>query len=212
MLPKAPHPQPPRLYAITDERFVTPSNAFAALEAALLGGCRWVQFRHKSLGPADALAQAKALKALCQPFNATFIVNDNPQLALACQAHGVHLGQTDMPIKQARALLGPNAIIGATCHQSLALAHQAAAEGASYVAFGRFFASGTKPLASAAPLSLLPQLALLPLPSVVIGGISLANAPRLLQGGARSLAVCEGLFNTADIRQQALAFLALPEA
>src|SRR5690625_3869231 len=165
------------LYAITDSQLLPDDRLAEAVAAALRGGCRRIQYRDKSLSADVRLQQAQALLALCLEHDAELIINDDPQLAARTGAHGVHLGEGDMPPGQARRLLGPKAIIGITCHDSLDLAHAAAEDGASYIAFGRFFPSSTKPEAPAAPLELLATARqALSLPIVAIGGVTLNKA------------------------------------
>jgi thiamine-phosphate pyrophosphorylase len=123
------------------------------------------------------------------------IINDDMHLAQALGAEGVHLGQHDGDLHDARALLGAQAIIGITCYQSLDLAQLAQQQGANYVAFGRFFPSRSKPLAGHAPLSLLTEAKQhINIPIVAIGGILPSNAGDLLAAGADLLAVIDGLF------------------
>ena len=152
-------------------------------------------------GTPRRLREAEALRELCSRYKTRLIINDDAELA-ARLGVGVHLGQTDGPLTPARALLGRNAIIGSTCHSQIELAEQAAREGASYVAFGRFFNSSTKPGAPAATLEMLAQArARLQVPICVIGGISLENAAPLVEHGADLLAVVHGLFG-ADSPQE----------
>lgn len=196
------------LYAITD-RPLLGARLLSHVEAALDGGVRLLQYRDKSEDATRRLHEAEALRELCARYGTTLLINDD--VALAAQLGvGVHLGQDDGPLPPARALLGGHALIGATCHASLALARQAAAEGADYVAFGRFFTSQTKPGASAADLSLLTQArAELHLPIAVIGGVTLANAPQLVEHGADLLAVVHGLFgadSAHEVTRRARAF------
>ncbi len=199
--------QLPRLYAITDARLMPGATLFSKVEAALKGGCGWVQYRDKTNDSRRRLQDANKLRELCEHYQAKLIVNDDPQLALASRAHGVHLGQGDTPLAEARRLLGTSAIIGSTCHASVDLAIAGHAQGADYLAFGRFFASTTKPGASPASLTLISQIKhQLAVPVVVIGGITLQNAPQLLQAGADCLAVCEGLFSAENVESQATAF------
>lgn len=195
------------VYAIVDTASL-PLPPEAAAEAALRGGVRWLQYRDKTGDRARRRREAVALQRLCERYRATLIVNDDPDLALECGAGGVHLGREDIPLAEARRRLGPRALIGATCHDSLALARQAAREGADYVAFGRFFPSRTKPGAPPASLELLAQArrALPDKPLVAIGGITLDNAPRVLAAGADRLAVSAGLFDAPNIETSARAF------
>jgi thiamine-phosphate pyrophosphorylase len=176
----------------------------SGVTAALKGGCEWVQYRDKSNHAEKRFADAKKLLGLCNDYNARLIINDDVELAHAIKAHGVHLGQGDASIKTARAFLGEDAIIGVTCHDSLTLAEKAIADGATYIAFGRFFTSTTKPEAQSAPLSLL-QEARKNFPTTMIaaiGGITLNNAKSVVDAGADLIAVCHGLFAAEDIETQ----------
>jgi thiamine-phosphate pyrophosphorylase len=179
------------------------------VEAALVGGCQWVQYRDKSTDQERRLREAGELLALCRRYRARLLINDDPELARLTGADGVHLGQEDCSPEEARALLGNDAIIGVTCHDSLQLAQQAVAAGANYVAFGRFFPSSTKPDAPPAPLLLLSQArrVLGNIPVVAIGGITPDNAPRVLAAGATTLAVSHSLFSAVDIRATAQRFM-----
>ena len=188
------------LYAITDSQLLA-GRFLSHVEAALEGGVCLLQYRDKSDDAARRLREAEALMKLCERYGTQLVINDDAELA-ARLGVGVHLGQTDGPLTPARALLGRNAIIGSTCHARLDLAQQAAHEGASYVAFGRFFNSVTKPGAPAASLDLLEQARdQVKLPIAVIGGITLDNAAPLVAHGADLLAVIHGLFG-ADSAQE----------
>ena len=196
------------LYAITDSQLLS-GKLLAYVEAALDGGLTLLQYRDKSSDDARRLREAEALRDLCARYNTRLIINDDAELA-ARLGVGVHLGQTDGPLTPARALLGPKAIIGSTCHSQINLAEQAAKEGASYVAFGRFFNSSTKPGAPTATLDVLDQArSQLKLPVCVIGGITLENAAPLVAHGADLLAVVHGLFgadSTREVTRRAKAF------
>ena len=199
------------LYAITDSSLLA-GKLLPYVEAALDGGLTLLQYRDKSNDDARRLREAEALRDLCGRYQAQLIINDDAELA-ARLGVGVHLGQTDGPLTPARALLGKQAIIGSTCHSQLELAEQAAKEGASYVAFGRFFNSSTKPGAPTATLELLEQARQrLSLPICVIGGINLENAAPLVAHGADLLAVVHGLFGAQspqEVTRRARAFNAL---
>ncbi|HEK0909140.1 TPA: thiamine phosphate synthase [Pseudomonas putida] len=199
------------LYAITDSQLLA-GRFLSHVEAALEGGVCLLQYRDKGDDAARRLREAEALMQLCERYGTQLIINDDAELA-ARLGVGVHLGQTDGPLTPARALLGRNAIIGSTCHASLDLAAQAASEGASYVAFGRFFNSLTKPGAPAASLELIEQArAQVKLPIAVIGGITLDNAAPLVAHGADLLAVIHGLFgadSAQEVTRRARAFNAL---
>ncbi|PPD50902.1 MAG: thiamine phosphate synthase [Methylobacter sp.] len=183
------------LYAITQPDNKTTDALLDEVAAAIRGGAVIVQYRDKN--PIDAVATAAKLLELCRQQAVPLIINDNIELAASIGADGVHLGQTDGNISQARKQLGQNAIIGVSCYNSLELAITAEAEGASYVAFGRFFPSTSKPLAAPAQLQNLHQAkATLKLPIVAIGGILPENGQSLLEAGADLLAVIGGLFDS----------------
>ena len=187
------------LYAITPES-ADSADLQRRVRQALLGGARVVQYRSKSADAALRLGQAQALRGLTREYGATFIVNDDAQLAAAVDADGVHLGVTDGGIAAARALLGVDKLIGASCYNQLALAREAVHAGADYVAFGAFFTSSTKPEAVVAQLQLLHEARrVLDVPVVAIGGITATNGAQLVQAGADALAVITALFEAADV-------------
>ena len=194
---------PGGVYAITPETADT-AQLLAQVEAALVGGVAAVQYRDKSADVARRHEQASELVALCHQFGVPLIVNDDLRLADLCGADGVHLGRDDGSLREARIILGRDKLIGASCYQSLELAQAAQASGADYVAFGSFFPSPTKPAAGRADAALLGEASpLIHIPIVAIGGITLANAPQLLDAGADSLAVLSALFDAPDIRSAA---------
>lgn len=199
------------LYAITDSELLK-GKLLPYVEAALKGGARLLQYRDKSSDEARRLREAEALRELCNRYGAALIINDDAELA-ARLGVGLHLGQGDGSLSVARALLGRKAIIGGTCHAQLELAEAAAKEGASYVAFGRFFNSTTKPGAPAADAELLTAAkAKINLPIIAIGGVTLDNAPELIAHGASMVAVVHGLFgadSAAEVERRARAFSAL---
>ncbi len=199
------------LYAITDSQLLA-GKWMPYIEAALDGGLTLLQYRDKSSDEARRLREAEALRDMCARYNAHLIINDDAELA-ARLGVGVHLGQTDGPLTPARALLGRQAIIGSTCHSQIELGEQAAKEGASYVAFGRFFNSSTKPGAPTATLDVLDEArARIKLPICAIGGITLDNAAPLVDHGADLLAVVHGLFGAEspqEVTRRARAFNAL---
>ena len=196
------------LYAITDSQLLA-GKWMPYIEAALDGGLTLLQYRDKSSDEARRLREAEALRDMCARYNAHLIINDDAELA-ARLGVGVHLGQTDGPLTPARALLGRQAIIGSTCHSQIELGEQAAKEGASYVAFGRFFNSSTKPGAPTATLDVLDEArARIKLPICAIGGITLDNAAPLIDHGADLLAVVHGLFGAEspqEVTRRARAF------
>lgn len=202
------------LYVLTAELPGEPAALPARVEAVLQGGAALIQYRDKSGSPAQRQQQAAALASLCQRYGALFIVNDDPRLAAAVGADGVHLGQDDMSVAEARRLVGPQAIIGVSCYASLELARQAAAAGADYIAFGSLYPSATKPQAVRAPLALLSAAKQqLQLPVVAIGGIDASNAAPVIAAGADAVAVISSVFLADDPRREAqrLAALFTPE-
>ena len=199
------------LYVITDALLLpTNDRLLAAVEQALLGGARLVQYRDKSGDAARRLAQAQALNALCQRHAVPLIINDDVELAAQVGAAGVHVGKDDPAFATARARLGENAIIGVSCYDRLDLALAAARAGADYVAFGAFFPSPTKPTEIRAPLALLQHARpLLNIPIVAIGGITPDNGALLVEAGADALAVVSGVFGQPDLQAAARRYAAL---
>jgi thiamine-phosphate pyrophosphorylase len=193
---------PPRgLYAITPDLIATEA-LLDAVEAVIRGGAVWIQYRTAAFE--DRKRQAQALCQLCHRCRVPLIVNDDPRLAWDIGADGVHLGQDDPHYEEARALLGPQAILGVSCYNSLDRAVSAQRIGANYVAFGRFFPSKTKPEAKQAPLALLHEARRqLSIPIVAIGGITPENGGALIEAGADLLAVIEGVFGQPDLEAAA---------
>ncbi|MBB5320781.1 thiamine phosphate synthase [Marinobacter oulmenensis] len=185
----------PGLYAITDERLTPDAELVSAVAAALAGGATLVQYRDKRSSSATRHRQASELNTLCRQAGVPLLINDDPELAARVGAAGVHLGQEDGSLQAAREQLGPDAIIGITCHHRLDLAWTARDNGADYLAFGRFYHSGTKPGAPPAEPSVLTEARELGLPITAIGGITIDNAEPLILAGADLLAVVGGLFD-----------------
>ncbi|WP_282271678.1 thiamine phosphate synthase [Stenotrophomonas sp. PS02298] len=164
----------------------------------LLAGTTWLQYRNKAVDAPTRLAQATALQALCAEAGVPLIINDDVGLALQVGAAGVHLGEDDGDIAAARALLGLQAIIGASCYDELERAQRAVAAGASYVAFGAFFPSRSKVTPRRANPELLRQSAALGVPRVAIGGLTPDNSRPVVEAGADLIAVISGVFSEAD--------------
>lgn len=167
------------------------------LEAALAAGpVAAFQFRVKGVDQHEAARLAEPLQRICAAHEVAFIVNDDMSLARRIGADGVHLGQTDGNPRDARALLGPGAQIGVTCHDSRHLAMEAGEAGADYVAFGAFFPTATKETRHRPDPSILSWWAtLFELPSVAIGGITPDNGRVLIEAGADFLAVCSAVWD-----------------
>ena len=201
------------LYAITPAEQLSLPSLVNRVEQAIAGGVRLLQYRNKGTNRQIRLAEASALLSVCRKHDVLLIINDDLSLAQAIGADGVHLGREDTAIVRARTVLGTDAIIGASCYNEFTLALAASQAGASYVAFGSFFPSGTKPDAVPASLELLQQAkSEIHLPVVAIGGITPQNAPPLIAAGADMLAAIEGVFAQPDIKTAAAAFAALFES
>ena len=187
------------LYAVTPDLADTVSLV-RGVEAALAGGARAIQYRNKAADAALAGSQATALAQVHAARGGLYVVNDDPALAAAVDADGVHLGEDDGAIAEARALIGPERIIGVSCYNRFELAEAAVAAGADYVAFGSFHASSVKPGARHADISLLARAKTLGVPVVAIGGITAENARSLFAAGADAVAVISSVFAHAEAR------------
>ena len=166
-----------------------------------------LQLRSKGMDPASLREVGERLRDACAADGVVFIVNDTAALACALGANGLHLGQNDGAIEDARRLLGADAIIGVSCYDDLARARVAVAAGADYVAFGACFPSPTKPEARLANLGLFRQAACLGVPRVAIGGITTDNAGAVIAAGADLIAVISGVFDAPDPIASARAYL-----
>lgn len=196
------------LYAVTPDLADT-ADLIARVTAAVAGGACAVQYRNKSAIPAQRETQALGLADALGGSGALFIVNDDPQLAAAVDADGVHVGEDDGDLARVRAIVGPQRIVGVSCYQDLDRAEAAVAAGADYVAFGSFFPSAIKPGARRADLSLLQRARGLGVPVVAIGGITAANGGSLVAEGADALAVITAVFGAPDVEAAARNIAAL---
>ena len=200
------------LYALTPDCVDTDLLA-QRVRAALAGGATAIQYRNKTAALPLRLEQARVLREVCTISGATFIVNDDVELARRVEADGVHLGRDDATVIAARGRLGSQAMIGVSCYDSLARANDAVRSGADYIAFGSFFVSTVKQKAVRASVGLLSAAKLRwKVPVVAIGGITLANAQSLIAAGADAVAVISDIFGLSDpraIEQRARAIAAL---
>ncbi len=187
--------RPCRLYLITPPALDVAPFA-ETLKAALdAGDVACVQLRLKSVTDDHILRTADVLMPIVQQAGAAFILNDRPDLAQALGADGVHVGQEDTPYAKARQIVGPDAIVGVTCHASRHLAMEAGEAGADYVAFGAFFPTATKEAKTRAPIELIAWWAeMMTVPQVAIGGITVENCRPLVEAGADFLAVSAGVW------------------
>ena len=194
------------LYAITDEHLIKQHSFIQSVDYALQGGSSIIQYRDKSHDSKKRLQQAKALRSLCDEFQAILIINDDIALAAAIEADGVHLGKDDSAIQQARQQLGTEAIIGISCYDDLGLAIEAEKNGADYVAFGAMFSSSTKPGARKTSIDVIAKAKQqINIPICAIGGISRKNIDQITASGADMAAVISDLFTSDDIKNTALA-------
>lgn len=197
------------LYLVTPDWDDT-QKMLAATEAGLRGGAALVQYRHKTADAALRREQATALQLLCRRYGRPFIVNDFIELCMELDADGVHVGGTDTAVAQVRAAVGPEKIVGASCYGSMQLARDAWQAGASYVAFGGFYPSRVKKYEVTTPPSIVSQAkAEIPLPNVVIGGMTHENAAPLVAHGADMVAAISSVYMTDDPEAAARAFVAL---
>ena len=198
ILPPPPRTEPCKLYLISvqDVGGAFPDRLKAALGA---GPVAAFQLRVKDVDEHDLAQLAEPLQRICADHDTAFIVNDSMALAKRIGADGVHLGQSDGDVREARALLGPAAQIGRTCHDSRHLAMEAGEAGADYVAFGAFYPTTTKPSNYRPHPSILSWWsALFEIPCVAIGGITPDNAKPLIDAGADFLAVCQAVWSKDD--------------
>ena len=186
------------LYAVTDRAWTGSQPLARQVEAALQNGATCLQLREKALDPAAFREEARQMGALCRRYGVPLIINDNVEVALACGAAGVHLGQQDMPIAQARRMAGPDLILGASAH-TVQEALEAQAAGADYLGVGAVFSTSTKADASPLPLTTLREIcAAVSIPVVAIGGITETNLLQLTGCGAAGVAVVSAIFGAPD--------------
>src|SRR5687768_2519109 len=198
ILPRLPRTEPCKLYLISvqDVGGAFPDRLRAALGAGQVAA---FQLRVKDVDEHQLARLAEPLQRICADHDTAFIVNDSMALAKRLGADGVHLGQSDGDVGEARALLGPGAQIGRTCHDSRHLAMEAGEAGADYVAFGAFYPTTTKPSHYRPPPAILSWWAsIFEIPCVAIGGITPDNARPLIDAGADFVAVCQAVWGVPD--------------
>ena len=186
------------LYLVTPDWDDT-QKLLAVSEQALQGGVAILQYRHKTADAKLRFIQAEALQTLCQRYHCPFIINDHVDLCLALDADGIHVGGLDASVEQVRTAVGPTKIVGASCYGDLQLAHSAHQQGASYVAFGGFYPSRIKKYPVTTEHSIVTQAKhRIPLPNVVIGGMTLENCQPLIAAGADMVAAISSVYMTDD--------------
>jgi thiamine-phosphate pyrophosphorylase len=198
--------EPAKLYLISPQEVggAFPDRLKAALEPGVAAA---FQLRVKDLDEHALARLAEPLQRICADAEVAFIVNDSMALAKRLGADGVHLGQSDGDVAEARALLGPEAQIGKTCHDSRHFAMEAGEAGADYVAFGAFYPTTTKPSHYRPDPGILRWWsAIFEIPSVAIGGITPDNAAPLIEAGADFIAVCQAVWGKDDPAAACAAF------
>ena len=188
-----------RLYAVTDRAWVGKRTLIQQVEEALKGGATCVQLREKELEDALFLQEAKEICALCRRYSVPFIVNDNVEVARACGADGVHVGQKDMAAGEARRRIGTDMLLGVSVH-TVEEARQAVQDGADYLGLGAVFPTNTKTDAEQMPGEILGIIcAAVDVPVVAIGGINRDNLLKLSGSGLDGVALVSAIFSAEDI-------------
>ena len=189
------------IYLVTDHNCLQGRDFLGCIENALQGGVTLVQLREKNVDGGIFLQRALIVKALCDKYNVPLLINDRIDIALACQAAGVHLGQDDIPPSVARAILGPDAIIGVSAH-SCEEAIAAEKDGADYLGVGAVFPTNSKDDASEVGLNMLKEIRQISkLPIVGIGGINAQNYAQVRAAGAQGAAIISGIIAADDIAE-----------
>ena len=200
------------LYAVTDRHWLHGRTLHEVVKESLDGGVTFLQLREKDLDEARFLDEAKDIKTLCHAYGVPFLINDNVDIALAVDADGVHVGQSDMEAGDVRAKLGPDKIIGVSA-QTVAQALQAEAHGADYLGVGAVFPTGSKADVQELPYETLKDIcAAVSIPVVAIGGISQENVAKLAGSGICGVAVISAIYAAKNIKSAAEELKAAAEA
>ena len=187
------------LYAVTDRSWLFGESLYSQVEKALKGGATFIQLREKELDEKHFLEEAKEIKKLCKRYQVPFVINDNVEIALAADADGVHVGQSDMEALDVRAKLGPDKIIGVSA-QTVKQALLAQEQGADYLGVGAVFPTGSKADADEVSQETLKAIcAAVKIPVIAIGGISKDNVCKLSGHGICGIAVISAIFGQKDI-------------
>ena len=187
------------LYAVTDRSWLHGQTLYEQAEHALQGGATFIQLREKNLDQDHFMEEALELKKLCAAYHVPFVINDNVEIAVATDADGVHVGQSDMAAGKVRALIGPDKILGVSA-QTVEEALLAEREGADYLGVGAVFPTGTKTDANAVSYDTLRDIcAAVSIPVIAIGGITRDNVTELSGSGICGIAVISAIFAQKDI-------------
>jgi thiamine-phosphate pyrophosphorylase len=198
------------LYVITDTHLIPRARFVETVEAAVRGGATMVQLREKETLPEEVIRLGRDVLAVTRRYGALLIVNDHPTIAKEIGADGVHVGRDDPSLAEARAIVGPEAIIGASCYGQVDRAVAAEQAGADYVAFGTPFPSPTKAKRTDISLGIFQEAKQrVRVPVFAIGGITLANARQVIDAGADGIAIVSGVFAAPDVEAAARALAQL---
>ena len=199
------------LYAVTDRSWLGERTLAQVVEEVLKGGATFLQLREKELDQATILAEAREIQAIAARYHVPFVINDSVDIALACDADGVHVGQADLMGRDVRALIGPDKILGITAN-TVELAVAAERAGADYIGAGAVFGTTTKQNAKNLSLDTLKAICqAVSIPVVAIGGINADNLPQLAGTGAAGAAVVSALFAQKDPEKAARRLRALAD-
>ena len=191
------------LYLCTDRILMSTNTLEEAVEQAILGGCSLIQLREKQSSSREFFEMAKRIKAITDRYRVPLIINDRIDIALAVDAAGVHLGQEDIPAKEARRIMGEEKVIGVSA-RTVELARKAVEDGADYLGVGAMFATNTKGNAKVIGKEKLKEIrAAVSIPIVAIGGINHSNAAQLVDTGINGLAVVSSVIGASDIQAAA---------
>ena len=189
------------LYAVTDRAWVGRQSLYEQVECALKGGATCVQVREKKLGDEDFLEEAKQIAALCKRYGVPLFINDNVDVAIACGAEGVHVGQEDMAAAKVREKVGNKMMIGVSVH-SVEEAKQAVRDGADCLGVGAMFSTSTKTDVDVLPKETLKAICdAVDIPVVAIGGIAQSNVEQLAGSGICGVAVISAIYAAKDIQK-----------
>ena len=187
------------LYAVTDRAWVGTKSLYEQVKEALENGVTCLQLREKELDESDFLKEAEQISALCKEYKIPFIVNDNVNIAIACKADGIHIGQEDMELTNVRKLVGEDMIIGVSAH-TVEEAIKAQEGGADYIGIGAVFATSTKTDVDVLSFETLRSICeAVDIPTVAIGGIKKDNICKLKGSGIDGVAVVSAIFAANDI-------------
>ena len=199
------------LYAVTDRTWVGKQTLYEQVEAALKGGVTCVQLREKELDEAAFLQEAKDICALCRRYNVPFIINDNVEIAIACGADGIHVGQEDMAAGKVRRRVGDGMILGVSVH-TVEEARQAVQDGADYLGLGAVFPTSTKTDVEQMSSETLQTICnAVDVPILAIGGINRDNLLKLAGSGVDGVALVSAIFSAEDIEGACRELRALSE-